>query len=78
MPKIYEEELELIQVRFFKADLDYLRKIYGTRAGLNKEGINKAIRNITRSYVRQIRDAADRNIDTKGPFKIEFDLKDFM
>jgi hypothetical protein len=58
MPKISEEELELIQVRFFKKDLDYIRRLFG-----NDLGVNKAIRSIVRSFVVNSRAKADKAID---------------
>lgn len=58
MPKITDEDLEAIQVRLFKADLDYLRSMY--RGSL---GVNKAIRTIIRRDVRLMRASAAAEID---------------
>ena len=58
MPKITEEELEKKQVALFKADLDYLRSLYG-----QSFSVNKAIRTLVRVYVRQIRAKSNAEID---------------
>lgn len=58
MPKITDEDLEAIQVRLFKADLDYLRSLYK-----GSFGVNRAIRNIIRVYINQTKAAAADNID---------------
>jgi hypothetical protein len=58
MPKITDEELVKIQVRFFKKDLDALRGLYGASFG-----VNKAIRLIVRRFVTQTQAAANAAID---------------
>lgn len=58
MPKITDEELEVIQVRLFKADLTYLRDLYK-----GSFGVNKAIRNIVRTFVAHTKASAAHSID---------------
>lgn len=58
MPKITDEELEAVQIRFFKSDLDYLRVLF--RSNL---GVNKAVRNVVRSYVIHAKAKAAQTID---------------
>lgn len=58
MPKISDEELQAIQLRLFKKDLEYLRKFYSGTVG-----VNKAIRNIVRSFVRHAEAQANSAID---------------
>lgn len=58
MPKITDEELEAIQVRLFKNDLDYLRTLFK-----GSFGVNKAIRNIIRTYVTHVKANADARIN---------------
>lgn len=60
MPKITDEELEAIQVRLFKNDLDYLRSLY--RGSL---GVNKAIRQIVRGYIAHTKARAAEAIDAR-------------
>lgn len=61
MPKITDEELEAIQVRLFKKDLDYLRSLYR-----GSFGVNKAIRQIIRTFITQTQASAARMIDAEG------------
>lgn len=58
MPKISDEPFEAIQVRLFKADLDYLRSLYK-----GSFGVNKAVRNIVRSFVNHAKANAAEAID---------------
>lgn len=58
MPKITDEELEAIQVRLYKKDLNYLRSIYK-----GQFGVNKAIRNMVRSFVNHMKATAAETID---------------
>jgi hypothetical protein len=60
LPKITDKELEAIQVRLFKDDLNYLRKLYGGQ----QFGVNKVIRTIVHTFVTQTIDSANRAIDT--------------
>ena len=58
MPKITEEELEAVQVRLFKSDLVKLRRMFA-----KEFGVNKAIRAIVRTYLRQAEAKAAVTID---------------
>lgn len=58
MPKITDKELEAIQVRLFKEDLDVLRRLYA--GGF---GVNRAIRSIVHTFVTQTTAAADAAIN---------------
>jgi hypothetical protein len=58
MPKITDEELTLIQVRFYKKDIDMLKRLYG-----GDFGVNKAIRQIIRTFVTQAEARANAIID---------------
>lgn len=58
MPKITDEPLEVIQVRLFKRDLNKLRSMYK-----GDIGVNRAIRTMVRSIVKQIDAKADAAID---------------
>lgn len=58
MPKITDEELQPIQVRLFKKDLDVLRRNYA-----GQFGVNRAIRTIIRSFVAQTEAKANAMID---------------
>ena len=58
MPKITDEELEALQVRLFKKDLDTLRRLYA-----NNFGVNRAIRTIVRTFVKQVEAKANAHID---------------
>jgi hypothetical protein len=58
MPKISDEPLEAIQARLFKSDLDYLRSLYS-----GSLGVNKAIRQIVRSFVTHTKAEANKAID---------------
>jgi hypothetical protein len=58
MPKISDEPLEAIQTRLFKSDLDYLRSLFR-----GSFGVNRAIRNIVRSYVVHTKALAAQHID---------------
>lgn len=69
MPKITDEDLEAIQVRLFKADLDYLRMIYR-----GSFGVNKAIRTIVRRDVRLMRANAAAQIDASEAITATEDL----
>lgn len=69
MPKITDEDLEAIQVRLFKADLDYLRSIYR-----GSFGVNKAIRTIVRRDVRLMRAHAAAQIDASEAITATEDL----
>lgn len=62
MPKITEEVLEAAQIKFFKADLDYLRQMFR-----NNIGVNKAVRQIIRSYVIHAKARAATSIDAAEP-----------
>ena len=58
MPKITDEDLEAIQVRLFKKDLNYLRRRYA-----GQFGVNKAIRQIVRAFVTHAEANANALID---------------
>jgi hypothetical protein len=58
MPKITDEELEALQIRLFKTDLDYLRALYRGHFG-----VNKAVRQIVRAYIIQAKAHAASAID---------------
>ena len=62
MPKITDEELETIQVRLCKKDLDVLRTLYRDNVG-----VNLVIRTIVRSFVRQTEAKATAAIDALPP-----------
>lgn len=65
MPKITDKELEAIQVRLFKEDLDYLRQLYGGQ----QFGVNRVIRTVVHSFVTQAAAEANRNIDAQEAVK---------
>lgn len=58
MPKISEEPLVAIQLRLFAADLETLRRLYG-----QSTGVNKAVRTIVRTFLRQADAKAAAMID---------------
>lgn len=58
MPKITDEELEAVQVRLYKSDLVKLRRMFA-----KEFGVNKAIRAIVRTYLRQAEAKAAVAID---------------
>ena len=58
MPKISDKPMTPIQVRLFDEDLEFLRKLYGQNFG-----VNKAIRTIIATFVKQSRAKADMTID---------------
>jgi hypothetical protein len=58
MPKPMEEPVVAIQLRLYETDLEFLRKYYGPTIG-----VNNAIRNIIRSYIRHTKAKADELID---------------
>ena len=58
MPKVTDEELEILSLRLFKSDVDYLRRIYS-----GQFSVNKAIRNIVRTFVRHAEANANKAID---------------
>ena len=60
MPRPVDEPLTAIQLRLFKADLEKLRHLYGDTLG-----VNKAIRNIVRAFIRQTEAKANAIIDAK-------------
>jgi hypothetical protein len=58
MPKITEEPLEAIQAKLFQSDLNYLRGLFKGNIG-----VNKALRQIVRSYVLQTKAQAAAQVD---------------
>jgi hypothetical protein len=60
MPKITDEPLDTIQLRLFKSDHDTLRRMFAGHVG-----VNKAIRTIVRTYLRQAEAKANAAIDAE-------------
>lgn len=58
MPKVTDKELEMVPIRLFKDDLDYLRRVYRDTIG-----VNAAVRSIVHSFVTQTKAEADKTID---------------
>ena len=58
MPKIMEEPVTPIEVRLFTSDLNKLRQLFAGNVG-----VNKAIRTIVRTYMRQVEAKAATEID---------------
>jgi ribosomal protein S20 len=60
MPKITDEPLVAIQLRIYKTDLEKLRRQYGSEFG-----VNKTIRSIIRTFIKQVEAKANEEIDRK-------------
>jgi len=58
MPKAVDEPLVAIQLRLYEKDLLFLRQYYGQSVG-----VNDAIRNLIRSFVKHTQAKADAMID---------------
>jgi hypothetical protein len=58
VPKITDEDLVKVELTMFKSDYDVLRRLYKGNIG-----VNKVIRTVLRSFVRQINARASANID---------------
>ena len=72
MPKLEEEPLTSIQVRLFTSDLAMLRKLYS-----QSPGVNKAIRTILRTFLRQAEANAAVKIDAAPMVRLEIPLPSF-
>ena len=73
MPKLEEEPLTSIQVRLFTSDLAALRKLYS-----QSPGVNKAIRTILRTFLRQAEANAAVKIDAAPMARLEIPLPSLM
>jgi len=60
MPKITDEPLVAIQLRIYKTDLEKLRRQYGSEFG-----VNKTIRAIIRTFIKQVEAKANEEIDRR-------------
>lgn len=67
MPKIFSEPVVQLKLRLFESDVAILRSVYK-----NDIGVNAAVRNIVRRYVRHLTERTTRLIDeTEVPLDFE-------
>jgi len=62
MPKLEEEPLVLLQLRLYESDVKAIKSLYGSTLGMNK-----AVRVIVRTFLRQVDAKAKEEIDTDVP-----------
>lgn len=61
MPKVLDEDTEVVNIRLFKSDLDFLRTNFSQSS--SNTGYAMIVRNIVRSFVRAAKARADAQID---------------